>query len=85
MDFIIFIFSVVAVGGDGMFSEVLNGILASRPPPTDDDVSGPSIKIGLIPAGNQRFYAHLQDRTNDFQAPGSLVLWAPPMCKWIRS
>lgn len=34
-----------------MFSEVMNGILASRPQPHGDNVTGPTIKLGLIPAG----------------------------------
>ena len=38
-----------------MFSEVLNGILATRPPSTDNDITAPSIKIGLIPAGELSF------------------------------
>lgn len=39
--------SVVAVGGDGMFSEILNGVLAREK--SNDSCK---LKLGLIPAGD---------------------------------
>ena len=51
-------FSIVCVGGDGIFSEVLNGLLNRTLREADiAQVKGhqpisPNIRIGLIPAGN---------------------------------
>ncbi len=50
LDMIFLIIRVIAVGGDGMFSEVLNGVL-SRDGSTNVPSIKPAIKIGLIPAG----------------------------------
>ncbi len=59
-------FSVVAVGGDGLFSELLHGLLyrtradANLPlyeghQPFSPELT-PKLRIGLIPAGNLHFY-----------------------------
>ena len=50
--------SVVSVGGDGMLSEVMHGLLTrslrerglSQPDP-DEPLPSPSLRIGIIPAG----------------------------------
>lgn len=45
-------FSIIAVGGDGMFSEILNGVLASGEQSSNGNMKSKStIKLGIIPAG----------------------------------
>ena len=56
----LFVFRLVSVGGDGMFTEVLHGIMArthrrqtgSDYPAVDAPLPKPDIKLGIIPAGN---------------------------------
>ena len=51
-------FSIISVGGDGMFSEILNGVLLHGAEDRATSMRGtvfkpkkPSIKLGIIPAG----------------------------------
>ncbi|XP_065067029.1 ceramide kinase-like [Rhopilema esculentum] len=43
---------IIAVGGDGMFSEILNGVLAARNQIFEGSVTNQVIKLGIIPAGS---------------------------------
>ena len=53
-------YRVVCVGGDGMFTELLNGLLdrrqkeASVPQTADHNPLSPDLRIGIIPAGKQK-------------------------------
>ena len=52
-----FLFRIISVGGDGMFSEILNGILTREEQLTEASSSTafsppkPKMKLGIIPAG----------------------------------
>jgi len=55
------IFSVVCVGGDGTFSEVVHGLLTRmlrasgvHEPAIDTDLPRPRWRVGIIPAGKVR-------------------------------
>ena len=48
-----FYFRVVSVGGDGMFSEVLNGVLKRNDADREKgDTETKKLTIGIIPAGD---------------------------------
>ena len=53
----VFCFSLVCIGGDGIFSEVLNGLMnrtlkeSNIPQTYAHQPVSPSIRIGIIPAG----------------------------------
>ena len=44
------------MGGDGLFQEVLNGVLATRAAGGEAGVAAASLRLGHIPAGDPRFF-----------------------------
>ena len=61
---LLFCFSIVAVGGDGMYSECVNGLLERLQSDAQIDIHDPQaqiraskISIGIIPAGNYIFFS----------------------------